>query len=150
MHGISLPPGEYGGPAIAQLFTNKLDADAHPYFSALRGLAVSAHFLIRRDGAVVQFVSCSQRAWHAGVSCWRGRPVCNDYSIGIEFEGVDEAPYEQAQYRVGRELIGSLRSAYPIRGIAAHSEIAPGRKTDPGECFDWIRLRAMLRAAHAA
>jgi AmpD protein len=103
---------------------------------------------VHRDGAVVQFVSCSQRAWHAGLSCWRGRPLCNDYSVGIEFEGVDEAPYEQAQYRVGKHLIAALRAAYPIRGIAAHSEIAPGRKTDPGPHFDWqaLGLPEALRA----
>ena len=103
---------------------------------------------MRRDGAVVQFVSCSQRAWHAGLSCWRGRPFCNDYSVGIELEGVDEASYEHAQYGVGKELIAALRAAYPIRGIAAHSEIAPGRKTDPGPHFDWqvLGLPEALRA----
>lgn len=148
IHGISLPPGEFGGEHIVRLFTNRLDHDAHPYFAALRGLRVSAHFLVRRDGELIQFVSCLQRAWHAGASCWRGRSACNDYSIGIEFEGADDVSYEAAQYRTGARLIRLLRRSYPIRGIAGHSEIAPGRKTDPGPSFRWPALRqpATLRA----
>jgi AmpD protein len=140
VHCISLPPGHYGGAAIFELFGNRLDPNAHPYFSGLRDLRVSAHFLVRRDGRLVQFVSCRQRAWHAGHSSWRGRAACNDYSIGIEFEGVDDAPFATAQYRVGKALIAAIRAAYPIGGIAAHSEIAPGRKTDPGPHFDWTAL----------
>lgn len=140
VHSISLPPGQYGGTAISELFTNRLDPGAHPYFASLGDLRVSAHFLVRRNGRLVQFVSCRQRAWHAGPSCWRGRAACNDYSIGIEFEGVDDAPFEIQQYRVGRALIAAVRTAYPISGIAAHSEIAPGRKTDPGPHFDWSAL----------
>jgi N-acetyl-anhydromuramoyl-L-alanine amidase len=141
IHGISLPPGEFGGDEIERLFTNTLDCEAHPYFRDLRGLRVSAHFLIRRDGELVQFVSCACRAWHAGVSSWHGRGACNDYSIGIEFEGIDQAAYERDQYRTGRALLGALRAAYPIRWIAGHSDIAPGRKTDPGPGFDWPALR---------
>jgi AmpD protein len=140
IHGISLPPGEFGGDHVERLFTNALDPAAHPYFRALQGLRVSAHFFVRRDGEVVQFVSCLRRAWHAGLSCWRGRSACNDYSIGIEFEGADDVAYEDAQYRAGAALIAALRAAYPIRGIAGHCHVAPGRKTDPGACFDWSRL----------
>jgi AmpD protein len=140
VHSISLPPGHYGGVAIVDLFTNRLDPRAHPYFEALRDLKVSAHFLVRRGGGLVQFVSCRQRAWHAGPSSWRGRMACNDYSIGIEFEGVDDAPFAAVQYRVGKALITAIRTAYPIGGVAAHSEIAPGRKTDPGPHFDWSAL----------
>jgi N-acetyl-anhydromuramoyl-L-alanine amidase len=141
IHGISLPPGEFGGAHIERLFTNRLDLEAHPYFRNLADLRVSAHFLIRRDGELIQFVSCLCRAWHAGVSCWQGRNACNDYSVGIEFEGADDMPYEPEQYRCGAALIAALRSAYPIRGIAGHSAIAPGRKTDPGACFDWSALQ---------
>ena len=141
IHGISLPPGEFGAEHIERLFTNRLDHEAHPFFAALRGLEVSAHFLVRRDGQLIQFVSCLRRAWHAGASCWRGRNACNDYSIGIEFEGADDVPYEAAQYRIGERLIRALRRSYPIRGIAGHSEIAPGRKTDPGPFFQWSALR---------
>lgn len=141
VHGISLPPGEFGGDHIERLFTNTLDHEAHPYFRSLRGLRVSAHFLVRRDGDVIQFVSCLQRAWHAGVSCWRGRSRCNDYSIGIEFEGADTCAYEAVQYRTGAALIDALRMAFPIRSIAGHSDVAPGRKTDPGAHFDWPALR---------
>jgi len=140
IHGISLPPGEFGGPEVAHLFTNALPVDAHPYFAQLAGLRVSAHFFVRRDGQLVQFVSCLKRAWHAGVSSWRGRERCNDFSIGIELEGVDCLPYEAAQYSVCIELIRALRSAYPIFDVAGHSDIAPGRKTDPGPAFDWSRL----------
>jgi AmpD protein len=143
IHGISLPPGEYGGPEIEQLFTNQLDWDAHPYFGEIRGLEVSSHLLIRRDGELVQFVPLTQRAWHAGASSFRGRDCCNDYSIGIELEGEDETPYTDEQYRVLADLCRAVVSAYPSisgREIAAHSDVAPGRKTDPGPAFDWLRL----------
>jgi AmpD protein len=140
IHGISLPPGEFGADHVARLFTNALEFEQHPYFETLRGLRVSAHFLVRRDGRLLQFVSCARRAWHAGASSWQGRSACNDYSIGIEFEGTDELPYERRQYRVGSKLIDALRAAYPIRWIAGHSDIAPGRKTDPGPSFDWASL----------
>jgi N-acetyl-anhydromuramoyl-L-alanine amidase len=140
IHGISLPPGEFGGPEVALLFTNALQFDAHPYFAQLTGLRVSAHFFVRRDGQLIQFVSCLKRAWHAGASCWRGRERCNDFSIGIEFEGVDSLPYEGVQYSVCVNLIRVLQATYPIQGVAGHSELAPGRKTDPGPAFDWSRL----------
>jgi len=143
VHGISLPPGEFGGPQVEQLFTNTLDWDSHPYFGEIRGMEVSAHLLIKRDGEVIQFVPFTQRAWHAGASTFRGRSCCNDYSIGIELEGTDEVAYEDRQYET---LIGVSRvliQAYPelsAREMAAHSDIAPGRKTDPGPAFDWLRL----------
>lgn len=146
IHGISLPPGEFGGDAIEQLFTNRLDCAAHPYYGALAGVRVSAHFLIRRTGALLQFVPCTKRAWHAGASVWRGRSACNDYSIGIELEGGDEVPYAEAQYRVLAELARALRAAYPIADIVGHCDIAPERKTDPGPSFDWIRLRESIAA----
>ena len=139
LHNISLPPGEFGGPAIAALFTNTLDCAQHPYYEGLRGLRVSAHFLIRRDGALLQFVSCDARAWHAGVSRFAGRERCNDFSIGIELEGCDDQPFEDAQYAVLQSLTLALAAAYPLRAVAGHSDIAPGRKTDPGPCFDWPR-----------
>lgn len=143
VHGISLPPGEFGGPEIEQLFTNRLDWDAHPYFQEIRGLEVSAHLLIRRDGEVVQFVPLNQRAWHAGDSTFRGRATCNDYSIGIELEGEDETPYSDEQYAALAAVTRAISAAYPGitgRTLAAHSDIAPGRKTDPGPAFDWLRL----------
>jgi AmpD protein len=143
VHGISLPPGEFGGPEIELLFTNRLNWDAHPYFAGIRGLEVSAHLLIRRDGDLLQFVPFGQRAWHAGASSFRGRDCCNDYSIGIELEGEDEVPYTGAQYDVLVGVCRAIGSAYPSisgREIAAHSDIAPGRKTDPGPAFDWLRL----------
>lgn len=140
IHGISLPPGEFGGRAIIDLFTNQLDYSAHAYYDGLRGLKVSAHFLVRRDGGLVQFVSCLSRAWHAGVSAWRGRGRCNDFSIGIELEGTDSIAYEDGQYATCSALIAMLTSAFPIQAIVGHSDIAPGRKTDPGPCFDWARL----------
>ncbi len=143
VHGISLPPGEFGGSEIEDLFTNRLDWDAHPYFSEIRGLQVSSHLLIRRDGELIQFVPFGRRAWHAGDSCFRGRSRCNDYSIGIELEGEDETPYTKEQYEVLARVVKTLLDAYPglsARGIAAHSDIAPGRKTDPGPAFDWLRL----------
>ena len=144
LHSISLPPGEYGGESIERLFTNCLDPAAHPYFREICGLKVSAHFLVRRDGGVIQFVPVERRAWHAGVSAWRGRERCNDFSIGIELEGAEEAPFEAAQYRALISLLKQLQQQHPIRDIAAHSEIAPGRKTDPGAHFDWARLLAGL------
>lgn len=151
IHGITLPPGEYGGPWIDHLFTNRLDPGAHPYFRDVSRLRVSAHALIRRDGEVVQYVPFHERAWHAGVSEWEGREAVNDFSIGIELEGTDEAPYEEAQYRTLAELLRALARTYPglrdARGaflLAGHSDVAPGRKTDPGAGFDWARLRALL------
>jgi N-acetyl-anhydromuramoyl-L-alanine amidase len=141
IHNISLPPGHFGGDAIAQLFTNRLDPTAHPYYAGIAQLRVSAHFLIRRRGELIQFVPCAARAWHAGVSAWQGRERCNDFSIGIELEGSDQRPFTQAQYRRLGGLIRKLRRAYPITDIAGHSDIAPGRKTDPGPCFDWSRLQ---------
>jgi N-acetyl-anhydromuramoyl-L-alanine amidase len=144
IHSISLPPGEYGGEAIERLFTNCLDPEAHPYFREICHLKVSAHFLVRRDGSVVQFVPPARRAWHAGVSSWRGRERCNDFSIGIELEGTDDTPFEDAQYAALVSLLADLRNTLPIRDIAAHSDVAPGRKTDPGARFDWARLLAGL------
>jgi len=144
LHSISLPPGDYGGDSIERLFTNCLDPEAHPYFREICGLKVSAHFLVRRDGSVIQFVPLERRAWHAGVSSWRGRERCNDFSVGIELEGTDEAPFEPAQYVSLISLIRHLQNTLPIRDIAAHSEVAPGRKTDPGAHFDWARLLAAL------
>ncbi|MEW6099281.1 MAG: 1,6-anhydro-N-acetylmuramyl-L-alanine amidase AmpD [Pseudomonadota bacterium] len=144
VHSISLPPGEYGGPYIEQLFTNTLDWSAHPYFEQIRGAEVSAHFLIRRDGELVQFVSCDDRAWHAGVSSFDGRPACNDYSVGIELEGLEDHPFEPAQYARLAALIGELRARYPIAAVAGHEHVAPGRKRDPGRAFDWAGLRARL------
>lgn len=144
IHSISLPPGEYGGEHIERLFTNRLDPAAHPYFREVHALKVSAHFLIRRDGEVVQFVPVERRAWHAGASAWRGRSRCNDFSVGIELEGADDSPFEAAQYRELAELIARLAASVPLRAIAAHSEIAPGRKTDPGTRFDWARLLTAL------
>ena len=140
LHSISLPPGEYGGDAIERLFTNRLEPNAHPYFREVHALKVSSHFLVRRDGALVQFVPVERRAWHAGVSSWRGRGRCNDFSVGIELEGTDDTPFEDAQYVALHSLLTDLRSKLPLRDIAAHSEIAPGRKTDPGARFDWRRL----------
>lgn len=144
IHNISLPPGQFGGDGVQCLFTNTLDADAHPYYRTIAGLKVSAHFFVRRDGYVVQFVSCLDRAWHAGLSCWQGRSRCNDFSIGIELEGTDDLPFTDAQYLALGKLSAALRSAYPIRGIAGHSDIAPQRKTDPGPCFDWLRYLSEL------
>lgn len=140
IHAISLPPGEFGGPGIMQLFGNCLDAGAHAYFREIQGLRVSAHFLIRRDGELIQFVSCDERAWHAGVSNWRGLERCNDFSIGIELEGCDEVPFEDAQYQALNDLLAELRQIYPIEAVVGHSDIAPGRKTDPGPCFEWHRV----------
>ncbi|HEY5641499.1 MAG TPA: 1,6-anhydro-N-acetylmuramyl-L-alanine amidase AmpD [Woeseiaceae bacterium] len=149
IHGISLPPGEFGGEHITSLFTNTLDFDAHPYFREIRGLEVSAHVLIRRDGSVIQYVPFNERAWHAGESRFRGRHRCNDFSIGIELEGEDQTPYEQRQYAVLAGIIQAICKAYPAisaRECAAHSDIAPGRKTDPGPAFDWLRLYDSLES----
>lgn len=140
VHGISLPPGEFGGDAIERLFTNRLDPRSHPYFATIASLRVSAHFLIRRDGALVQFVPCGRRAWHAGESAWRGRTRCNDFSIGIELEGEDSVRYTAAQYAMLARLTRALRRRYAIADIVRHSDIAPGRKTDPGATFDWARF----------
>ena len=148
VHGISLPPGEFGGPWIGDLFLGRLDPEAHPYFAGIASLQVSAHCLIRRDGELVQFVSFDERAWHAGVSEFAGRTACNDFSIGIELEGTDELPFEDAQYQALTELTRALLCAYPdmsVERICGHSDIAPGRKTDPGPCFDWARLRDALQ-----
>lgn len=144
LHSISLPPGEYGGDAIERLFTNRLDFDAHPYFQTIRGLQVSAHFLIRRTGLLQQFVSCDQRAWHAGASSFEGREGCNDFSIGIELEGLEGESFEDAQYEALQRLLTALYEAYAIRAIAGHEHVAPGRKHDPGAGFDWPRLAAAL------
>jgi N-acetyl-anhydromuramoyl-L-alanine amidase len=141
IHNISLPPGEFGGDGIERLFTNDLDYTAHAYYRTLAGMRVSAHFLIRRTGELLQFVPCTKRAWHAGVSTWRGRSDCNDFSIGIELEGADDVPYAEPQYRVLAELTRALQSAYPIADIAGHVDVAPARKTDPGSSFDWFRFR---------
>ena len=140
IHSISLPPGEYGGPEIEQLFTNQLDWDAHPYFDQIRGMEVSSHFVIRRDGQLLQFVSVDDRAWHAGRSSWQGRENCNDYSIGIELEGLEGQHFEEAQYDSLNALVAALKAYYPIRFIAGHEAIAPGRKQDPGAGFEWLRL----------
>lgn len=144
IHNISLPPREFGGDGILRLFANDLDLGAHPYYQTLAGLRVSAHFLIRRSGELLQFVPCTKRAWHAGASLWRGRSDCNDFSIGIELEGADDVPYTDQQYAVLAELVRALRSAYPITDIAGHSDIAPLRKTDPGPSFDWQRFRSAI------
>ena len=144
LHSISLPPGEYGGDSIERFFANRLDPEAHPYFREIEGLKVSAHFLIRRDGSLIQFVPVHRRAWHAGASSWRGRSACNDFSIGVELEGTDEGPFEEAQYRALEELVARLRGALPLRDIAAHSDVAPGRKTDPGTGFAWGRVLSRL------
>ncbi len=144
LHGISLPPGEFGGPWIARLFTGAaMPPEHHPFFATLRGLRASAHLLVRRDGELVQFVSLNERAWHAGKSSWQGRDACNDYSIGIECEGTDDLPYEDAQYAALRVLLPTLLEAYPqitTERIVGHSDVAPGRKTDPGPTFDWKRV----------
>jgi len=152
VHGISLPPGVFGGEAIERLFTNRLDPAAHPSFAAPAALRVSAHFLVRRDGELIQFVACADRAWHAGASSWRGRERCNDFSIGVELEGTDDTPYMDAQYTVLTRLVRALARRYPIADVAGHSDVAPGRKTDPGPAFAWGRLALLtgrrVRVAH--
>jgi AmpD protein len=142
IHAISLPPGEFGGNGIIELFSNQLNPHEHPYYEGIHALRVSAHFLIRRDGAVIQFVPCTMRAWHAGISCWQGRTRCNDFSIGIELEGCDEKPFEAVQYQTLNTLISTLRRVYPQCDVTGHADIAPERKTDPGPFFDWARLEA--------
>ena len=144
IHSISLPPGEYGGDAVERLFTNRLDWDAHPYYATIRGLEVSAHFLVRRDGELIQFVSCDQRAWHAGPSHWRGRSGCNDFSVGIELEGMEGIRFEPAQYRTLGSLVRAVAARYPLSGVAGHEHVAPGRKQDPGNAFDWTLVTSML------
>jgi AmpD protein len=144
IHAISLPPGEFGGGAIEALFLNELNPAQHPYYAGIAGLRVSSHFLVRRNGAIVQYVPCIKRAWHAGASSWRGRSRCNDFSIGIELEGSEEVPFETPQYDAAAKLTRALAIAYPITEIVGHSDIAPGRKTDPGASFDWSRFRASL------
>lgn len=149
IHGISLPPGKFGKDYIDQLFCNQLNPDEHPYFKDVSELKVSSHLLIRRDGEVVQYVPFQKRAWHAGVSCYEKRDCCNDYSIGIEMEGEDETPYTDIQYQVLATIIKDLIKSYPElneQTITGHSDIAPGRKTDPGEAFDWGILRKLLSA----
>lgn len=140
VHAISLPPGVFGGPYIVDFFLNRLDANADPYFKTIAAVTVSAHFLIRRDGTLIQFVSCNDRAWHAGASCWKGVERCNDFSIGIELEGCDEIAFEGAQYETLNALVTLIRRAFPIDDVVGHSDIAPGRKTDPGPYFDWRKV----------
>lgn len=144
VHSISLPPGVYGGAGVQQLFTNQIDPGEHPYYETLRGLEVSAHFFVRRDGRTLQFVSCDERAWHAGLSSWRGRDNCNDWSIGIELEGLEGLSFEAAQYRQLARLIQALCLRYPISEVLGHEDVAPGRKHDPGPGFDWRALRRCL------
>jgi AmpD protein len=141
IHNISLPPNVFSGDAVERFFTNQLDPAAHPYFSTIAGLQVSAHFLIRRSGRVVQFVACDQRAWHAGKSSWNGRDDCNDFSVGIELQGNDHLPYSKSQYAALWPLIDALRRRYPITAVAGHCHVAAGRKSDPGEAFDWAAVR---------
>jgi N-acetyl-anhydromuramoyl-L-alanine amidase len=149
LHSISLPPGQYGGDAIERLFTNRLDPQAHPYFGEIAHLKVSSHYLIRRDGELVRFVPVEKRAWHAGASSWRGRSRCNDFSVGIELEGTEEDAFSDSQYEALTALVRELQSRLPLRDIAAHSDVAPGRKTDPGARFDWARLLASLARPRA-
>lgn len=147
IHNISLPPGQFGGPFIDDLFLNRLDPTVHPYFRGIAHLEVSAHLLIRRDGAAEQFVALDRRAWHAGQSAFCGRACCNDFSVGIELEGTDDTPFSDAQYARLTDLTRAVRQLFPAIGgdrIVGHSEIAPGRKTDPGPCFDWGRYRAAI------
>ena len=144
LHSISLPPGQYGGPEVQQLFTNQLDWQAHPYFKQIEGLTVSSHFFIRRNGELWQFVSCSDRAWHAGASCYRGRNNCNDDSIGIELEGLEGETFEAAQYETLNALCPAIMRQFPIAHIAGHEHIAPGRKADPGPGFDWTLFEKNL------
>ncbi|MEP7303748.1 MAG: 1,6-anhydro-N-acetylmuramyl-L-alanine amidase AmpD [Caldimonas sp.] len=146
VHSISLPPGIYEGDAIERLFTNRLDPAADPYFETLAGVRVSAHFLVRRDGTLLQFVSCDERAWHAGVSSWRGRADCNDFSIGIELEGLEGGLFEAAQYECLGATLDSIAARYPVAAVTGHEHIAPGRKSDPGAGFDWVRLAYRMRA----
>jgi N-acetyl-anhydromuramoyl-L-alanine amidase len=144
LHSISLPPGQYAGANVQALFTNQLDWDAHPYFESIRGIEVSSHLYIRRDGQVWQFVGCDDRAWHAGASSWAGRDNCNDYSIGIELEGLEGDAFESEQYRQLAKVMQSLRKIYPIEQVLGHEHVAAGRKFDPGAGFDWPRLQASV------
>jgi len=153
VHGISLPPGRFGGPWIERLFMNTLPPDQDPYFATIQHLRVSSHVLIARDGALTQYVPFDERAWHAGTSHWRGRDACNDFSIGVELEGADDVPYDDLQYEALAELVAALQRAYPSLAdgwIAGHSDIAPGRKTDPGPAFDWQQLEHAIRGRGAA
>jgi len=152
VHGISLPPGEFGGPWIDRLFTNSLPSDEHPYFAEIAALRVSSHLAVARDGGLTQFVRFTDRAWHAGQSSYAGREACNDFSIGVELEGVDTVPYEAAQYTALADIVAALCQAYPRLSperLVGHSDISPGRKTDPGPAFDWPRARAAIAAACA-
>ena len=144
LHAISLPPGQYGGDAVQRLFNNQLDWNSHPYFKSIAGLQVSAHFFIRRHGELMQFVSCNERAWHAGTSNYRGRSNCNDDSIGIELEGTEDGRFEDSQYETLTGLCAALLQGYPVAHIAGHEHVAPGRKADPGPGFDWLRLQRTL------
>jgi N-acetyl-anhydromuramoyl-L-alanine amidase len=150
IHGISLPPGTFGGPWIDHLFTNSLSADAHPYFATISGRKVSSHLLVRRDGEITQYVKFTDRAWHAGQSAFEGREACNDFSIGVELEGFDTTPYADVQYQVLANIVAALCRAYPRlsqQRLVGHSDIAPGRKTDPGPAFDWPRARRLIALA---
>jgi len=144
VHNVSLPPGEFGGEDVTRLFTNTLDFADDPYYETLRDLKVSAHFLIHRGGELMQFVPCTKRAWHAGLSNWRGRERCNDFSLGVELVGADDQPYAEEQYLRLAELTSMLRRRYPIVDVVGHADIAPGRKTDPGPAFDWGHYRVLL------
>ncbi|MDR1647168.1 MAG: 1,6-anhydro-N-acetylmuramyl-L-alanine amidase AmpD [Zoogloeaceae bacterium] len=145
LHAISLPPGKFGGGEVEALFTNRLDYSAHPYFATLEGVRVSTHFFLRRDGELVQFVNVAHRAWHAGLSTWRGQNNCNDFSVGIELEGDNNNPYTEAQYAVLQQLLAALFAAYPtLTEVVGHQHVAPERKTDPGPCFEWARLRTQF------
>jgi AmpD protein len=152
VHGISLPPGEFGGPWIDRLFTNALPPDVHPYFGEVAALRVSSHLCIRRDGGVTQFVKFTERAWHAGQSSYQGREACNDYSIGVELEGTDTLAYDIRQYQALAEVVAALCEAYPRLAptrLVGHSDIAPGRKTDPGPAFDWPHAHRLIAATCA-
>lgn len=140
IHNISLPPNEYGGAGVVHLFTNQLNPNEHPYYAEIYTRKVSSHFFIRRDGQLLQFVSCLQRAWHAGVSSWQGRERCNDFSVGIELEGSDFDAFESAQYKTLQAVIACIKKTYPIQQVVGHSDIAPGRKTDPGPYFEWAKI----------
>ena len=150
VHGISLPPGEFGGPWIDRLFTNTLPAEMHPYFAEVCSLRVSSHLVVQRDGAVTQYVKFTDRAWHAGMSIYQGREACNDFSVGVELEGTDTLEYEAVQYGALAEVVAALCAAYPRlspQRMVGHSDISPGRKTDPGPAFDWPRARRLIVAA---
>lgn len=145
VHSIALPPGRFGGEGISRLFTNALDPQGHEYYNSIYTLRVSSHVLIRRDGRLIQYVPFGARAWHAGVSSWRGRERCNDFSIGVELEGTDHSPFAGAQYESLQRLLEALDNCYPIREIVGHSDVAPGRKSDPGRCFDWMLLASVAQ-----